>query len=46
MGLDAVELVMPVEEKFNISITDEEASKALTVGDLKRDTTRRDKARE
>ena len=36
MGLDAVELVMAVEEKFDISITDEEASKALTVGDLKR----------
>jgi acyl carrier protein len=36
MGLDAAELVMAVEEKFSISITDEEASEALTVGDLKR----------
>jgi acyl carrier protein len=36
MGLDAVELVMSVEERFSISITDEEASEALTVGDLKR----------
>jgi hypothetical protein len=35
MGLDAVELVMAVEEKFNISIADEEASKVVSVGDLK-----------
>ena len=36
MGLDAVELVMAVEEKFGISISDEEASNALAVGDLEK----------
>jgi len=34
MGLDAVELVMEVEERFEISIRDEEASEIRTVGDL------------
>jgi hypothetical protein len=36
MGLDTLELVMAVEEKFGITIENEEAAKALTVGDLKR----------
>jgi acyl carrier protein len=36
MGLDALELVMAVEEKFGIRIENEEAANALTVGDLKR----------
>lgn len=36
MGLDGVELIMAVEEKFGISISDEEAQEVLTVGDMKR----------
>ncbi|MCM8811950.1 MAG: acyl carrier protein [Candidatus Omnitrophica bacterium] len=35
-SLDAVELVMAVEEQFGIEITDEEAEKLLTVADLLR----------
>ncbi len=34
MGLDSVELVMAVEEKFAISIPDEEAQDIRTVGDM------------
>ncbi len=34
MGLDGVELLMAVEETFDISIADEEAATVITVGDL------------
>jgi len=35
-SLDAIELVMVVEEEFGIEITDEEVEKLLTVADLLR----------
>src|SRR5688500_12154199 len=34
MGLDAVELVIDVEEEFKIKISDSDAEKILTVGQL------------
>jgi len=34
MGLDAVELIMAVEEKFGINISDEEAQEMRTVGQM------------
>ncbi len=34
MGLDAVEIVMEVEEVFDIQIADEAAQRIVTVGDL------------
>ena len=34
MGLDTVEIVMWAEEEFEISISDEEASGILTVGEF------------
>ncbi len=34
MGLDTIELVMEIEEAFDISIPDDRASKMLTVGDV------------
>jgi acyl carrier protein len=34
MGLDSVELLLMVEEEFEVSITDQEAGDLFTVGDL------------
>jgi acyl carrier protein len=33
-SLDAVELVMAVEEEFGIEVPDEEAEKLISVGDI------------
>jgi len=34
MGLDAVEMIMEIEDRFGITITDEEAQQIVTVGDM------------
>lgn len=34
MGLDAIELILRIEDEFAIEITDDEAEKAVTVGNL------------
>ena len=34
MGLDGVELILAVEETFQIHIADEEAGEVFTIGDL------------
>ena len=34
MGLDTVELVMAVEKEFGIAITDDDAGRIVTAGDL------------
>ena len=33
-SLDAVEIIMAIEEEFDIEIPDEEAEKFLTIGDM------------
>ena len=35
MGLDGVEIILAVEDHFSLDIEDEEASKVMTVGDLR-----------
>ena len=35
-SLDAVELVMAVEDEFGVEVSDEEAAKLVTVGDIVR----------
>jgi acyl carrier protein len=35
MGLDSVEIIMVVEDRFGIEITDTEAARCIRVGDLK-----------
>ena len=37
MGLEAVEIVMKVEEHFGVSVPDEVASNFITVADLQRE---------
>ena len=34
MGLDTIELVMALEERFRITISDEQAQSCRTLGDL------------
>ena len=34
MGLDAVELVMAIEDEFDLHISDDDAAKMITVGDM------------
>ena len=34
MGLDSVELILRIEEEFDVEIADDEASAIVTVGDL------------
>jgi acyl carrier protein len=34
MGLDSVEIIMDIEDRFGIEITDAEAARRMRVGDL------------